>query len=246
MTDARLRSPANPEDLIPTADQPLPTGDAKTVAVQAMFDVIAPRYDLVNRLMTGGLDVLWRRTAVDALALGPGRTVLDVASGTGDLCNELRSRDINPIAADLSFGMLAAATHPNARVQCDAAHQPIRSGSVDGVTCGFALRNFTDLAGVLAEMARVTRSRGRIALLEVSEPDNKLLRLGHRVHFGKIVPFIGGRLSNAPAYQYLQRSVAYLPETPKLLSMIEHAGFESVRRRQLHGGLTQLITATRR
>ncbi|HRW42731.1 MAG TPA: class I SAM-dependent methyltransferase, partial [Microthrixaceae bacterium] len=103
---------SSPADLIPRADQPLPTGAAKTASVRAMFDTIAPRYDLVNRVMTFRMDVGWRRRALDLLGLAPGARVLDLATGTGDLAAEMASRGLVPIGADLSFGMLAAAPTP--------------------------------------------------------------------------------------------------------------------------------------
>lgn len=231
--------------LIPRQDEPLPTGEDKTRSVQAMFDVIAPRYDLVNRVMTFRMDVGWRRRTVAALALAPGSVVVDLACGTGDLARDLSARGLVPVGADLSFGMLAAAPEPFPRVQADGAALPLPDASVDGATCGFALRNFTDLGATLGELARVVRDRGRIALVEVAEPPNPVLRLGHGVYFGQVVPRIGGLLSDGDAYRYLPRSVAYLPEPEELRSMAEAAGFTDVRRALLSGGIAQLITATR-
>lgn len=232
--------------LIPRADEPLPTGAAKTASVRAMFDVIAPRYDLVNRVMTFRMDVGWRRRTIDALGLPEGSTVLDLASGTGDLSRELYGRGIVPIGADLSFGMLAAAPEPFPRVQADGVALPLPDGSVDGATCGFALRNFTDLAATMIELARVVRVGGRLAVIEVAEPPNRVMRFGHRIYFGRVVPVIGRALSDGRAYAYLPRSVAYLPEPPELLATVERAGFGEVERRLFSGGIAQLITATRR
>lgn len=231
--------------MIPRADEPLPTGAAKTRSVQAMFDVIAPRYDLVNRVMTFRMDVGWRRRTVASLGLPPGSTVIDLACGTGDLARELTDRGMLAVGVDLSLGMLAAAPEPFPRLQADGAALPLRDRSVDGVTCGFALRNFTDLQATLDELGRVVRPGGRIALLEVAEPTNPVLRAGHRIYFGSVVPRIGGLLSDPDAYRYLPRSVAYLPEPPMLREMIERAGFEMVHRRLLSGGIAQLLTATR-
>ena len=121
----------------------------------------------------------------------------------------------------------------------------VAEASVDGATCGFALRNFTDLQATLDELARVTRDRGRLAVVEVAEPPNPVLRMGHGVYFGRVVPVIGGLLSDGSAYRYLPRSVAYLPEWPELRAMAERAGFSDVRRTLLSGGIAQLITATR-
>jgi demethylmenaquinone methyltransferase / 2-methoxy-6-polyprenyl-1,4-benzoquinol methylase len=223
----------------------LPEGDEKAVAVRGMFDAIAPRYDLVNRIMTFRLDVRWRRVTVRSLALRPGSRVLDLACGTGDLCRELTGAGLAPVGVDLSFGMLAAARTTAPLVQGDALRLPVRDGSSDGVTCGFALRNLVSLPPFLAELARVVRPGGRIALLEVATPPNPVLRWGHAVYFGKVVPVIGGLVSDPAAYRYLPRSVAYLPEPDDLLAMIAAAGFGSVERRLLSGGIAQLLTATR-
>ena len=237
--------PSDDRDLIPRPEDPLPAGEAKTRSVRAMFDVIAPRYDAVNRIMTFRMDVGWRRRTIGALGLPPGATVVDLACGTGDLARELSSRGLVAIGADLSFGMLAAAPVPFPRVQTDGSAMPFPDGSVDGLTCGFALRNFTDLAATLAETARIVRPGGRIALLEVAEPPNPVMRFGHGLYFGKVVPRIGAALSDGDAYRYLPRSVAYLPEPAELVAMVADSGFDHVRRTLLTGGIAQLITATR-
>ena len=118
-------------------------------------------------------------------------------------------------------------------------------GVLDGVVCGFALRNFLGLPPVFAELARTVRRGGRIALLDVATPKNPVVRLGHGVYFGRVVPLIGGLLSDGSAYRYLPRSVAYLPPPATMLDQLRAAGFEAVERSLLTGGLSQLITATR-
>lgn len=224
----------------------LPQGDEKAKVVQNMFDAIAPRYDLVNRIMTFRLDTRWRKIAVRKLALTNGARVLDLASGTGDLCINLHKAGLHPLSFDMSFGMLVA-DHSNApRVQADILRLPIAAQSVDGVTCGFALRNLVDLNVFFHEIARVTKSGGRIALLDVSTPTNPVIRWANSVYFGKVVPRIGGLLSNRAAYNYLPKSVAYLPTPSQLVQMLQDAGFEHVRHEQLSGGLTQLMHATKR
>lgn len=223
----------------------LPEGDEKRAAVQSMFDTIAPRYDLVNRLMTFRLDVRWRRTTLVELELPAGSTVLDLACGTGDFCVELSSAGHVPIGVDLSLGMLKAARTPAALVQGDLLALPLRNGSADGAVCGFALRNLVDLGPFVTELHRVVRPGGRIGLLDVSQPDNRLLRWGHQLYFNRIVPLIGGILSNKTAYGYLPRSVSYLPPGEALLAMLTAAGFVQAERRQLSTGITQLLTATR-
>ena len=239
-------SPSNRAELIPRPDQPLPTGDAKVEAVRAMFDTIAPNYDKVNRIMTGRLDVRWRRTTVDALGLAPTSIIADLAAGTGDLVYELQDHGMSAIGVDLSMGMLAAAPRTFPRLQGDALSLPFPDGSLDGVTCGFALRNFESLPRFFAELARVLRPGGRIGLLEVGQPSNPVLTAGFDLYFGKVVPKIGVRFSDARAYAYLPRSVDYLPPPTETLRLIGGAGFDRSHHRQLTGGLAQLFTATLR
>jgi demethylmenaquinone methyltransferase / 2-methoxy-6-polyprenyl-1,4-benzoquinol methylase len=224
----------------------LPEGEEKVQAVRSMFDAIAPRYDVVNRIMTFRMDVRWRRRTVRTLALPGGSTVIDLACGTGDLCRELAAQGLRPVGADLSFGMLAAARTDAPLVHGDALRLPLPDASVDGVTCGFALRNFESLPPFFAELARIVRPGGRIAILEVAEPPNRLLRAGHGLYFGKVVPLVGGLLSDPAAYRYLPRSVAYLPEPSRMLGQLTEAGFAHVERTLLSVGIAQLITATRR
>jgi demethylmenaquinone methyltransferase/2-methoxy-6-polyprenyl-1,4-benzoquinol methylase len=210
-----------------------------------MFDAIAPRYDLVNRIMTFGLDVRWRRRTVREMALARGATVLDLACGTGDFCQDLRRAGLRAVGVDLSFGMLAVAPTPAPLVQADVTRLPVPDGAVDGVTCGFALRNLVDLDGFFAEAARVIRPGGRLAVLEVAEPERALMRAGHGLYFNRVVPVVGGMLSDGAAYRYLPRSVAYLPDTTELLIRLAEPGFQQVERTLLGGGAAQLLTATR-
>lgn len=223
----------------------LPEPEHKAAAVEAMFDDIAPRYDLLNRLLTFRLDVRWRRRAVASLGLQLNERVVDIACGTGDLCNELQRAGLRAVGIDFSAGMLAAASTTAPLVRSDALALGVRDRSCAGVTCGFALRNFAGLDAVFAELARVLMPGGRVALLEVSEPANPLLRAGHKAYFGKVVPAVGSVLSSRDAYRYLPKSVAYLPPTPVLLAQIAEAGFRDVEREALTGGIAQLITATR-
>ncbi len=213
--------------------------------VRAMFDAIAPRYDLVNRIMTFRMDVGWRKRTVDDLSLPGGSIVLDLASGTGDLSRELHARDIEAISVDLSEGMLRADRSGVPRVLADVLQLPFRDADVDGATCGFALRNLRELPAFFAELARVVRIGGRVALLEVSIPESSLMRWGHGLYFGHVVPVIGGWLSDGEAYRYLPRSVEYLPEPAELVEMFRSAGFADARRVALSGGIAQLLTGTR-
>jgi demethylmenaquinone methyltransferase/2-methoxy-6-polyprenyl-1,4-benzoquinol methylase len=222
----------------------LPEGEEKVQAVRQMFDTIAPRYDMVNRIMTFRLDVRWRKRAVRMLALPEGSTVIDLASGTGDLCIDLAKAGMRPISFDLSYGMLAADRSGSPRVQADILRLPLPDGSVDGATCGFALRNLLELPAFFAELARVVRPGGRIALLDVGVPHNKVVRWGNNIYFGKVVPKIGALLSDGAAYRYLPKSVAYLPPREQLVALLRAAGFADAEHHQLSGGLTQLMVGT--
>jgi demethylmenaquinone methyltransferase / 2-methoxy-6-polyprenyl-1,4-benzoquinol methylase len=223
----------------------LPEGEDKARIVRRLFDTISPRYDLVNRVMTFGMDRGWRRRTVRELALDSGSVVFDLACGTGDLCRELAAADHRAVGFDFSHGMLRAARTDAPLVEADILRLPVRHGSADGATCGFALRNVVSLQELFAELARVVRQGGRIALLETAEPEGRWLRLGHRLYFRGVVPMIGGLLSNREAYSYLPRSTAYLPAPDELLSLLRAAGFPDARRLRLSGGITQLLVGTR-
>jgi len=223
----------------------LPQGDEKTRQVRSMFDAIASRYELVNKLMTFGLDGRWRRRAVSDLRLPLNCVVLDVAAGTGDFTRELRRQGQRAVATDLSYNMLFNGRAMPERVQADASLLPFRDASFDGVTCGYALRNFTDLDMTFLEMARVLRPGGRLSLLEVAEPRSGLWRAGFRFWFRTVVPFIGSIVSDRAAYHYLPASTAYLPAAPEIIAMLNRAGFSAVNNRRIMGGLSQQFLATR-
>ena len=224
---------------------PLPRGEEKAATVRSLFDRISPRYDLVNRVMTFGMDVGWRRRAIRELHLPAGSRVLDLACGTGDLCRELRRAGYLAVGFDFSFGMLASARTDAPLVQADVLALPVPDASADGVTCGFALRNVVSLEALFAELGRVVRPGGAIALLDASRPDNEVLRAGHRLYFERVVPVIGGILSDRDAYAYLPRSMAYLPPPAEMLELLRAAGFPSARRIQLAGGIAQLLVGVR-
>lgn len=225
----------------------LPRGARKRREVEAMFDRIAGRYDLLNRVISFGLDQRWRRRTAAALSLPAGSVVIDVACGTGDLATAVTATGARVVGVDFSAGMLAAARVDVPLVRGDALALPVRDGAADAVVCGFGLRNFVDPPAFFAEGARVLRSGGRLAVLETGEPSGRVMRAGRDLWLGRIVPALAGRLGTDPgAYRYLPRSAAYLPPTPELLATIADSGFGHVERRPLSGGVAQLVTATRR
>jgi demethylmenaquinone methyltransferase/2-methoxy-6-polyprenyl-1,4-benzoquinol methylase len=224
---------------------PLPEGEEKASAVRGLFDSISGRYDLVNRVMTFGMDVGWRRRAVRELRLPGGSLVLDLACGTGDLCRQLLAAGYRAVGFDFSHGMLTNARVAAPLVEADILTLPLADGTADGATCGFALRNVASVDGFFAELARAVRPGARIVLLETSQPDNLVMRAGHAVYFRRVVPLVGGLLSNRTAYSYLPRSAAYLPPPEELLEMLRGSGFPDARRIQLSGGVVQLLVGTR-
>ena len=171
-----------------------------------MFDRIAPRYDLLNRLLTFRMDVGWRRTAVDALGLDRGARVLDLACGTGDLCRTLargrpRSRRRRLLGGHARRGAHRRAAGARRR---DAAC-PFADAAFDGVTCGFALRNFVDLARRARRVRTGAAPGGRVALLDVAEPTSAPARAVHGLWFRHVVPFVGGLVSDRRAYRTSRR-----------------------------------------
>lgn len=227
----------------------LPGADEKAAVVRTMFDRIAPSYDRMNRIITLGFDQRWRRALIDAVAVGSGDTVLDLACGTGDFALMARDRGAEVVGLDFAGAMLTSARErcPKAiaLVRGDALRLPLARGSVSVAVSGFALRNFVAIPPVLAEMARVLRPGGRVGLLEVDEPRSSVLRLGHGVYFQRVVPALGALLSDGRAYRYLPASAAYLPDGEGLRDMLEEAGFTGIEKRSHLGGAAQSITAVR-
>jgi demethylmenaquinone methyltransferase/2-methoxy-6-polyprenyl-1,4-benzoquinol methylase len=223
----------------------LPQGEAKQQAIREMFDTIASRYDFVNRVMTFRLDTKWRKIAIEALQLSAPSRVLDLASGTGDLCIPIQKLGHTAISVDLSYGMLSYDRSGAPRTQADILRLPFPNSSIDAVICGFALRNLVDLSTFFVEIARVLKPGGRVVLLDVGVPHNPVIRFGNNIYFGKIVPKIGALLSDKDAYRYLPRSIAYLPPREELTAMLRNAGFSDAEHRQLSGGLTQLLSGSR-
>jgi len=224
----------------------LPVGERKARAVEEMFDRIAPRYELVNRVMTLGLDAGWRRRAVRELQLEPGARVIDLGCGTGDLCRLLGRAGLRAVGVDMAAGMLAKAHTSAPLIRADALQLPVGDATVDGAISGFALRNVVDIAACFREAARVIRPGGRAVFLEVSEPPSPIVRRLHALYFRRIVPMVGGLLSDRRAYAYLPASTAYLPPPAQLLVTLTDAGFARCRRVQLGAGAAQLLIGTRR
>jgi demethylmenaquinone methyltransferase/2-methoxy-6-polyprenyl-1,4-benzoquinol methylase len=222
----------------------------------AMFDAIAPRYDLLNRIISFGIDRRWRRLTIDALALPTRAALLDVATGTADLALLAAERhgDAYVTGLDPSPGMLAIGRQKaHARgltprvdlVPGDAQALPFPDASFDGACIGFGIRNVPDRARALAEMARVLKPGARLAVLELSEPRGGLLGRLARLHVHHFVPWLGGLLSGSREYRYLQRSIAAFPPPEEFAGLMRAAGLVDVVARPLTFGVCHLYVGAR-
>jgi demethylmenaquinone methyltransferase/2-methoxy-6-polyprenyl-1,4-benzoquinol methylase len=213
--------------------------------VRAMFDRIAPVYDVMNRVMTAGLDQRWRRTAVEAV-VGPGDRVLDACCGTGDLALAAEREGGVVTGLDFSPRMLERARRKSGTVEWvegDVLALSFEDGSFDAATVGFGVRNVADLPGAVAELRRVLRPGGRLAILEITQPTGAL-RPFFSLWFDRIVPLLGRVLPGGSAYTYLPASVRRFPDAPSLARLLESTGFEAVEIRLFGGTIVALHTAT--
>jgi demethylmenaquinone methyltransferase/2-methoxy-6-polyprenyl-1,4-benzoquinol methylase len=218
-----------------------------------MFDRIAGRYDRLNRVLSLGLDRRWRRRLVRALACGEGARVLDLATGTADVA--LAVVDWHPTARvvglDPSREMLAVGREKVARaerseqielVRGDAQRLDFADDSFDACCMAFGIRNVPDRVAALREMARVTRPNGRVVVLELGQPRGPMGPLA-RLYVHRVVPRLGGWLSGAEEYRYLQTSIAAFPAPDAFLAMLREAGLARPRARRLSFGAAYLFVA---
>lgn len=222
-----------------------------------MFDAIAHRYDLLNRVMSLGIDQRWRLRTVRALELKPGARVLDLATGTADVALAIARRhpDAHIVGVDPSERMLEVGRRKvtergqDPRIELhvgDAQSLPFADGSFDAVCIAFGIRNVPDRGRALREMARVTRAGGRVAVLELSEPGGGPLAALARFHIHTVVPRLGAILSGAREYRYLQQSIAAFPPAREFAALMDESGLEVLRVEPLTFGVCHLFVGTPR
>jgi len=219
------------------------TGTLPATEVRTMFDRIAPVYDVMNRVMTAGLDLRWRRLAAEAV-VRPGDRVLDACCGTGDLAVAAARAGGRVTGLDFSARMLERARRKAPElewVEGDLLELPFADGSFEAGTVGFGVRNVADLPRSLAELRRVLAAGGRVAILEITQPRG-LLAPFYRLWFDRLVPLLGKLLKGGAAYSYLPESVRRFPGPDELASLLRQAGFDGVEWRTFAGGIVALHT----
>ncbi len=221
------------------------TGRLPAEGVESMFDRIAPVYDVMNRVMTAGLDRRWRRLTAEAV-VRPGDAVLDACCGTGDLALAAVRAGGKVTGLDFSERMLERARRKAPElewVRGDVLALPFGDAAYDAATVGFGVRNVESLEGGVAELRRVLRPGGRLGILEITRPRGPLA-LFYRLWFNGIVPLLGKLLPGGSAYTYLPASVRRFPGPEDLATLMREQGFGDVSYRLLAGGIVALHTGT--
>lgn len=231
--------------------------DKNGAKVRGMFAEIAPRYDLVNRLLSGGIDVWWRHVTVSRVPPPAAGAILDCCTGTGDLALAYAAKAdpaVHIVASDFCRPMLDRGAEKSVRanrviewIEADSMALPFADRSFDLVTVAFGLRNIADTSRGLAEMARVLVPGGRLAILEFSIPSNGVVRSFYLWYFRRILPLVGNAVARnaSDAYTYLNRSVEEFPSGNALATMVRTAGFDRVEQVPLTFGIATLTIATR-
>ena len=232
--------------------KPYNTTESKKDQVKKMFNNIAPRYDILNHILSLGIDKLWRRRVINMVSKQVAIDILDVATGTGDMAIAMSKRNVKSkiVGYDLSEGMLDVAREKidakglESRItlkQGEAEEIPFISGRFDAVTVAFGVRNFHDLEAGIREMSRVLKDDGRLYVLEFSTPKNKLFGFFYNLYTHKILPLIGGAISkDREAYQYLPESVDEFPSVERFLEMMSRGGLKNSKSISLMGGVAQI------
>jgi demethylmenaquinone methyltransferase/2-methoxy-6-polyprenyl-1,4-benzoquinol methylase len=225
------------------------TLEKRPADVAAMFDEVAQRYDVMNVVMTGGLERWWRRQVTATLAPRRGERVLDLAAGTATSSTAFARSGATVVGADFSLGMLRAGRSRGVRlplVAGDGLRLPFRDEAFDAVTVSFGLRNVLDVDACLRELLRVTRPGGRLLICEVSRPGTPALRKGHELWLRRGLPLLSRLVSSDPAaYSYLVESMLAWPSQTALAERIKAAGWADVAWRDLTVGVVALHSAVR-
>jgi demethylmenaquinone methyltransferase/2-methoxy-6-polyprenyl-1,4-benzoquinol methylase len=236
--------------------------DKQPDRIARMFDAIAPRYDLLNRVLSAGIDRRWRKRAIASLGLSGSEVLLDVCTGTADVALEARAGGqeesagaarvvgIDFAAAMLGHGLkkvrAAGQDRRIALIQGDATQLPVRDGSADAVTIAFGIRNVQRPELACAEMARALRPGGRLAILEFGVPRIPGIRTLYLWYFKYLLPLVGRTVSgHDAAYSYLPASVGTFPPPPEFVTILRHAGFTDVEAVPLTFGIVYLYTGRR-
>lgn len=216
-------------------------------AVRQMFEGVAPRYDLLNRVLSLGIDRSWRRGVVASLGLGEGHVALDLCCGTGDLALEIAGK-ARCVACDFTWNMLIRAQSKSINAgasislaAADTLSLPFPDDTFDAATVAFGLRNLADMDRGLREMRRVLKPGGKLAILEFSHPRGFLLRAPYRFYLNALLPRLGDLLSKkGDAYRYLAQSIMGFPEPDTLVDMMRAAGLNETRYERLTGGIVAI------
>ncbi|MBK7382706.1 MAG: bifunctional demethylmenaquinone methyltransferase/2-methoxy-6-polyprenyl-1,4-benzoquinol methylase UbiE [Flavobacteriales bacterium] len=232
--------------------KPYSADGSKREQVEHMFDAIAPKYDLLNRLCSLGVDQGWRRKVIRRVLREPVEHLLDVATGTGDLAILAAKKIPSVVGVDISEGMLA---HGREKVKergmedritlqrADAASLPFANGTFDAITVAFGVRNFEDLERGIRDMVRVLKPDGRLFVLEFSKPKNTILGSLFRFYFHRVMPAIGRMVSkDNAAYTYLPKSVDAFPDGEDFLKILEACGLREAKAEPLTGGISTLYS----
>jgi demethylmenaquinone methyltransferase/2-methoxy-6-polyprenyl-1,4-benzoquinol methylase len=227
-------------------------GSERANKVNALFDSIAHRYDLINDIQSMGLHRLWKRRLIRLAAVRPGMRALDVCCGTGDIAYALADKGASVTGLDFSAAMLAAAarrkwrgnrdnSHRPTFIQSDALHLPFEANYFDAATVGYGLRNLSDWQAGLLEMHRVIKPGGRLLVLDFGKPDNRLWRFFYYTYLRAIVPVYGWVFSrNASAYAYILESLLHYPAQRGVASMMTSLKCHDIRIINLWGGMMSI------
>lgn len=232
---------------------PYNSEETKKQQVEQMFDNIAPTYDFLNHFLSAGIDRTWRRKAVDSIAAIQPQVILDLATGTGDFAVEsLRLKPRQVIGGDISDLMMNVGREKARKLgvadvlsfqRVDSENMPFEDNKFDAITVGFGVRNFEHLEQGLREMHRVLRPGGRVAILEVAQPEHFPMRQLYHIYFHFILPVVGRLFSkDVRAYTYLPESVSVFPQGQDFTAILERVGFKKTVYRPLTFGICAFYT----